>query len=164
MFPGAKNPVEQVSWEDCQAFIKKLNDLVSGGGFRLPTEAEWEYACRAGTETAYSNGDSESGLGEVAWYDGNSGKTMHPVGQKKPNAWGLYNMHGNVREWCADDKREYTSGPATDPSGPSSGSARVLRGGSWRNNAVDCRSANRAGRTPSDRACNLGFRLARDGK
>jgi len=130
-FKGAKNPVETVSWEDCQNFLAKLKEKVPAQSFRLPTEAEWEYACRAGSTTDYSFGDSGSGLGEYAWYGSNSGSKTHPVGEKKPNAWGLFDMHGNVWEWCADWYGPYTADNQTDPVGPSSGSGRVLRGGSW---------------------------------
>jgi formylglycine-generating enzyme required for sulfatase activity len=150
-------PVEQVSWEDCQEFIRRLN-AKTGGGWRLPTEAEWEYACRAGT-----SGDYAGALDQMAWYDGNSGGTTHPVGQKQPNAWGLYDMHGNVWEWCQDwyDASFYGRSPGTDPVGPSSGSNRVDRGSCWGNTAAFCRSATRDGNAPSTRSVYLGFRLAR---
>ena len=142
-FKGAKNPVEQVSWEDCEKFIGKLKEKVSGRDFRLPTEAEWEYACRAGSTTDYCYGDGDESLDEYAWYYGNSESKTHPVGQKKANAWGLYDMHGNVWEWCSDWYGDYADGAVSDPKGPESGSARVLRGGSWGGNARDCRSACR---------------------
>jgi formylglycine-generating enzyme required for sulfatase activity len=130
---GPQNPVEKVSWNDAVEFCRKLSALPAeksaGYVYRLPTEAEWEYACRAGTQTAYSFGDSESELGDYAWYDKNAGGTTHPVGSKKPNAWGLYDMHGNVFEWCQDWYGSYPSGSVTDPTGESSGSHRVVRGG-----------------------------------
>ena len=145
-FKGDDLPVERVSWEDCQKFVVKLKEKL-GEGFtcRLPTEAEWEYACRAGSNTAYCFGDEEAGLGQYAWYGENSDKRTHPVGQKKPNAWGLYDMHGNVWEWCQDwfDSAYYGTSTDQDPKGPSSGSARVLRGGSWLLDAVGARSALR---------------------
>ncbi|MBX7222623.1 MAG: formylglycine-generating enzyme family protein [Blastocatellia bacterium] len=156
-FKGDDLPVEQVSWEDVQEFIKKLN----GGGdgeYRLPSEAEWEYACRAGTM-----GDYAGQLGEMGWYAENSGNQMHPVGQKKPNGWGLYDMHGNVWEWCQDwwDAGYYAKSPPIDPTGPPGGSSRVIRGGGWYYRAVDCRSASRDWGTPAGRNHNLGFRLVR---
>ncbi len=154
-----KLPVEQVSWDDCQEFVKKLSQR-AGGTFRLPTEAEWEYACRAGSTTAYCFGDDVSRLSDYAWYDENSGNGTHPVGQKKPNAWGLYDMHGNVWEWCEDWLGDYPSGAVTDPTGPSSGSYRVFRGGSWHHDPRRCRSAIRLRYTPVHRNIVLGFRVA----
>ncbi|MEO2016015.1 MAG: formylglycine-generating enzyme family protein [Fuerstiella sp.] len=129
--------------------------------YRLPTEAEWEYACRAGTQTAYSFGDSESELGDHAWYDKNSGNATRGVGLLKPNGWGLYDMHGNVFEWCQD---WYASGSVTDPTGASSGSIRVYRGGSFNGSSVHCRSAYRGGYAPVDRISFLGFRVLRSAK
>jgi formylglycine-generating enzyme required for sulfatase activity len=126
----------------------------------LPTEAEWEYACRAGTQTAYSFGDSESELADYAWYGPNSGRTTHPVGSKKPNAWGLYDMHGNVSEWCQDWYGSYPSGSVTDPTGPYSGSHRVSRGGGWDGISV-CRSAIRLWGRPGYRGSDIGFRVLR---
>ena len=171
-YKGSNRPVENVSWEDAKKFCAKLNDLYSGklpAGYRfdLPTEAQWEYACRAGTTTALNNGKnltSEYGecdnLNEVGWYDKNYGSGGHKeVGQKRPNAWGLYDMPGNVREWCRDWKGNY-NGDATDPTGPSTGSRRVCRGGSWTSNAMLCRSACRGSVTPGFRYRILGFRLA----
>jgi len=152
---GDDCPVESVSWNDCQDFIRKLNGMVSGGNFRLPTEAEWEYACRAGTTGPYA-GD----LDAIGWYGKNSGGKTHGVGQKKPNAWGLYDMHGNVWEWCQDWYGDYPAGSVTDPSGPSAGSYRVLRGGGWDRSAGVCRSANRYGDVPGIRYFYYGFRLA----
>ena len=127
---------------------------------RLPTDAEWEYACRAGTQTEFSFGDDPSALGDYAWHGGNSGNYPHPVGQKKPNAWGLYDMHGNVHEWCADWHGEYPKGPATDPTGPASGTVRVLRGGSWGyDKPVNFQCANRQVSAPADRFRRNGFRV-----
>ena len=173
-FKGAKLPVEKVSWDDCQGFIEKLNQKSevggrrAGGMFRLPTEAEWEYACRAGTTSALNDGKkltSDVGrcpnLDKVAWHKENSDSTTHPVGQKKPNAWGLYDMHGNVWEWCQDWYGDYPSGAVTDPVGLGSGNSRVYRGGGWVNRAMYCRSANRAASPPGNSANNLGFRLVR---
>lgn len=161
-FKGKTNPVEWVSWDNVQEFIKKLNAKEGGDKYRLPTEAEWEYAARAGSTGKYCFGDEEWELGEYAWYGENwgSGKT-YPVGQKKPNAWGLYDMHGNVWEWCQDwyGDEYYSSSPGTDPKGPASGSARVYRGGGWNAVAVHCRSACRGGYSPGNRFCDLGFRL-----
>jgi len=133
----------------------------AGYVYRLPTEAEWEYACRAGTTTKYSFGDSKSELGGYAWYDENSGGRTHPVGEKKPNGWGLYDMHGNVWEWCQDWHDDYPSGSATDPTGAASGSLRVIRGGSWFYYSDYCRSASRDRLTPDFRSDFLGFRVLR---
>ena len=164
-FKGAQNPVENVSWDDAVDFCRKLSALpgekIAGYVYRLPTEAEWEYACRAGTTTKYSFGDSDSPLGDYAWYDKNSGKTTHPVGQKHPNAWGLYDMHGNVWEWCQDCHADYPSGSVADPTGRSSSSVRGYRGGSWDFSAGNCRSANRFRISPSFRFNFLGFRVVR---
>jgi len=162
-FTGRSNPVEQVSWVEAVEFCRKLSALPAeksaGRVYRLPTEAEWEYACRAGTTTEYSFGNDKSELGEYAWFDGNSDRTTHPVGQKRSNGWGLYDMHGNVWEWCQDWYGDSPSGSVADPTGPSSGSDRVLRGGGWRYGARDCRSAGRSYGTPDDRNRHLGFRL-----
>ena len=157
-------PVEQVSWEDAVSFCKKLSSLpterAAGRVYRLPTEAEWEYSCRAGTSTEYSFGNEESLIGDLAWFDGNSEDRTHPVGQKQPNAWGLYDMHGNVWEWCSDRHDYLLDGAVTDPERLSSGSGRVNRGGCWKYSADYCRSANRYWDIPSIRYYNLGFRLA----
>ncbi|MGA2031339.1 MAG: formylglycine-generating enzyme family protein [Thermoguttaceae bacterium] len=167
-FKGPKNPVETVSWDDCQQFLEKLNakagPLPAGEGeFRLPTEAQWEYACRAGSTTRYCFGDEESGLGEYAWYAANSGDKTHPVGEKKPNAWGLYDMHGNVWEWCQDwyDSGYYAKSPTDDPTGAANGSDRVDRGGGWSLVARLCRSAHRYFNGPGGRGINLGLRVSR---
>jgi formylglycine-generating enzyme required for sulfatase activity len=161
---GADLPVESVSWEDVTMFCRRLSarpeEKRLGREYRFPTEAEWEYACRAGTTTEYSFGDDESILNVHAWFDANSGGQTHPVGQKRPNAWGLYDMHGNVWEWCDDWFEELSNGGFTDPKGPRSGSHRVLRGGSWRGTAWSCRSARRSGDYPSSRDSGSGFRLA----
>jgi formylglycine-generating enzyme required for sulfatase activity len=157
-------PVENVSWEDVQEFLRRLNAREGGPKYRLPTEAEWEYAARAGTSTAYSFGDSERQLGEYAWYNDNAGGKTHPVGQKKPNTWGLYDMQGNVWEWVQDwyGKDTYTSAAVTDPQGPASGSFRVYRGGGWYGTARNCRSADRFNVAPGGRYGSLGFRLLRE--
>ena len=154
------NPVTCVSWKDAQAFIKWLNRK-EGKDYRLPTEAEWEYAARAGSRTRFCYGNNKDGLAEYAWYRDNSGKRTHSVGEKKPNSWGLYDMHGNVYEWCQDWYGEYSPGSVTDPTGPSSGSRRVLRGGGWSNSARHCRSALRSWFAPGISSSGLGFRLAR---
>ena len=161
-FQGPKNPVEQVSWDDCQEFCRRLS-AKEGKEYRLPTEAEWEYACRAGSTGEYCFGDEGSRLGEYAWYLSNSQRETHAVGQKRPNAWGLYDMHGNVWEWCADhyDQDYYRNSPVDDPQGPSGGAYRVNRGGSWVSTAGFCRSANRGRNSPGIRGNSLGFRLAR---
>jgi formylglycine-generating enzyme required for sulfatase activity len=164
-FKGSQNPVEQVSWDDAVEFCRKLSALPAekkaGYLYRLPTEAEWEYACRAGTTTKYSFGDSDSALGDYAWYGENSGRTTHPVGGKKPNPWGLYDMHGNVFEWCQDWHGDYPSRSVTDPTGAAVGSFRVYRGGCWLNFSGLCRSAIRNWDSPDYRFDDLGFRVLR---
>ncbi|MGD0094428.1 MAG: formylglycine-generating enzyme family protein [Planctomycetota bacterium] len=170
-FKGPKLPVETVSWDDAQEFCKKLSERTAGvspartqaGGtpaVRLPTEAEREYACRAGTKTTYYSGDKEADLARVAWYEANSGGSTHPVGQKEPNAFGLYDMHGNVWEWCADWYGEYAAGAATNPVVQAAGNDHVLRGGSWYDGPRHCRSAHRGWSDPGDRFMSFGFRLA----
>jgi formylglycine-generating enzyme required for sulfatase activity len=198
-FQGAKvagdstnHPVETVSWEDAVEFCRRLSLLpeekASGRGYRLPTEAEWEYACRAGSKAAYSFGDDNKKLKDYCWYGDNSGRDFvnskelwlqlgkdgraylksllangnrtHVVGEKKPNAWGLYDLHGNVWEWCQDWYGEYAAEPTADPTGPSKGSDRVRRGGGWGNVAAFCRSASRLELDPTSRGNFLGFRLA----
>jgi formylglycine-generating enzyme required for sulfatase activity len=156
---GDDRPVEQVSWNDVQEFIRKLNQK-TGKNYRLPTEAEWEYACRAGSTTRFCFGDSDSSLGSYAWYSSNSGSKSHTVAQKQPNAWGLYDMHGNVWEWCQDWYGNYSTSSVTDPTGASSGSRRVYRGGGWSYYAWYCRSADRNSFSPDNRNGSLGFRLA----
>ena len=152
---GKQLPEQNVSWLGCQAFIQKVNATL-GCGMRLPTEAEWEYACRAGTNSPYSGTGSLEGMG---WYLGNSGGEPHPVGQKGSNVWGLQDMHGNVSEWCADWYGSYPGGSVTDPAGPFAGMYRVIRGGSWSQEARFCRSASRSWGGPNHRDYNLGFRV-----
>jgi formylglycine-generating enzyme required for sulfatase activity len=164
-FKGDNKPVEQVSWNDAVSYCAKLTGkekaagvLPAGYEYRLPTEAEWEYACRARTTTRFSFGNDESQLGQYDWYGSNSSGTTHPVGQKKPNRWGLYDMHGNVREWCQDWWDNYPGGSVIDPQGPATGINRVLRGGAY---AMAARSsANREDNDfkPSDHSIGLGFR------
>lgn len=155
---GAKKPVENVSWHDCQAFINKLNEL-TGRNFRLPTEAEWEFAAHGGKyRYKYAGGNV---LNSVAWYEWNSGSCTHDVGTKSPNGLGLYDMSGNVSEWCKDWYSYYTSSDQIDPEGPSfEVSFRVARGGSWCDDSEGCGVSNRGFESPSYRRSNLGFRLA----
>ncbi len=157
-FSGTNLPVEMVSWDDCQKFIKKLNRL-TGKNFRLPTEAEWEYAARGGQKSRGYKYAGSNTLSDVAWYADNSGGKTHPVKQKQANELGLYDMTGNVCEWCQDWYGSYSSNAQTNPTGPSSGSYRVARGGSWRYAASGCRVANRDSGSPGYRDYNLGFRV-----
>ena len=150
--------MEHVSWDDAQKFIIKVNDsgvIPEGWKLAIPTEAQWEYACRAGETGPYSGGT----IKQVAWYKRNSADITKDVGTKKPNAWGIHDMHGNVREWCADWYAEDLSG-GSDPSGPSTGVNRVHRGGSWLDDAAYCRAASRDWGDPDIRFFNLGFRPA----
>jgi formylglycine-generating enzyme required for sulfatase activity len=158
-FKGDNRPVEQVSWNDCQTFISKLNAL-TGKNFRLPTEAEWEYAARGGSKSRGYQYSGSNNLSSVAWYDGNSGGQTHDVKTKSPNELGIYDMSGNVLEWCQDWYGSYSSNSVTNPMGAASGSYRVIRGSSWSTNAWSCRSANRLSFEPSDQCINLGLRLA----
>jgi len=182
---GGKNPVEQVQWTDAARFCNWCSALegltpcydpktwkcdFEANGYRLPTEAEWEYACRAGSRTKYCFGDAASELSRYAWFKDNSGGSTHPVGQKTANAWGLFDMHGNVWEWCNDFYREdyYARSPVQDPRGPETGKTRVLRGGAWDSGAEKCRSAYRFKEFPTvTDACfgydSYGFRRARNG-
>ncbi|MDP6116121.1 MAG: formylglycine-generating enzyme family protein [Planctomycetota bacterium] len=179
-----RHAATHVSWQDCQEFLKKLSGLgaprqdKSGHGvpalqtttFALPTEAQWEYACRSGTATRFCYGEDDNSvfLGVYAWLHGNAlvagEKYAHPVGLKKPNDWGLYDMHGNVWEWCSDWYGDYSSKTVVDPAGPATGSLRVSRGGSWFTNARGCRSAFRGRGRPSQRLNSLGFRVVLQGR
>ena len=186
---GAECPVERVSWDDVQGFIRRLNGRAGGSHYRLPTEAEWEYAARAGSEGDTYAGDmrilgrnNAPVLDGIAWYGGNSGVSYsggygcsdwegkqnrsercgpHPVGRKKPNAWGLHDMLGNVWEWVEDWHGEYPGGAVTDPEGPSTSSSRVARGGSWNSYARYCRAAYRGSYSPGARSLYIGLRLLR---
>ncbi len=167
-------PVDSVTWDDAVYFCVRLSNLPeerrAGRVYRLPTEAEWEYACRAGSNAAYSFGDDKKTLVDYGWYYGNSSENArshrtHPVGEKRPNAWGLFDMHGNASEWCQDWYGDYPVNAVTDPRGPSSGSdslgdGRVLRGGGYRWNAMGCRSAARNSCSPSYRSQSHGLRVA----
>jgi formylglycine-generating enzyme required for sulfatase activity/ribosomal protein L40E len=166
-FKGARNPVEQVSWNDAVAFCSKLTERERAAGrlrdgyvYRLPTEAEWEYAARGGTQSKGFTYSGSNDAGEVAWYGGNSGGNPHPVGREKPNELGLHDMSGNVWEWCQDWHGDYPSGAAVDPAGPRTGSTRVYRGGSWGSSARNCRAAFRGRYSPAISSFNLGFRVA----
>jgi len=165
---GDDCPVDQISWEDAQVFIEKLNLHENSNRYRLPTEAQWEYAARAGSTTSLANGNIEhtncsldTNLTAMGWYCGNADNKTHQVAQKKPNAWGIYDMHGNLWEFCQDWYASYPTGSVTDPQGASSGSSRVLRGGSWYDVAWRSRSANREAHSPDFRSENFGIRLMR---
>ena len=189
-FKGPQNPVEQVSWNDAVEFCRKLSEQpeekAAGYAYRLPTEAEWEYACRAETTSAFSFGDNVSELGDYAWFCINSGDqpidalklwltgpdnlvkhalennlSSHAVGRKASNSWGLYDMLGNVWEWCQDWRGAYPSGAVAAPEGPPSGSFRIVRGGCWMGASGICRSARRSWRSPDLRTLALGFRVLR---
>ena len=157
-FKGDNLPVEQVSWDDCQEFINKLNKI-TGKKFRLPTEAEWEYAARGGKKSRGYQYSGSNNISDVAWYDSNSGNKTHTVGSKQANELGIYDMSGNVLEWCQDWHDDYSSSSQTNPTGANSGSYRVRRGGSWRSSAWDCRSSCRSLNTPGGRFSCLGLRL-----
>ncbi len=161
-FRGSERPVEHVSWGEAEEYCRKLTAkqrvdgiLPLGWEWRLPTEAEWEYAARAGT-----TGARYGELDAIAWWSGNSGNQTHPASQKAANAWGLHDMMGNVWEWCSDWSGDYLIGSVTNPTGPSSGSCRVYRGGSWNDDARDARSAYRFRYFPGLRRYSLGFRPA----
>ena len=156
-------PVERVSWYDVQMFIEELNKREATDSYRLPTEAEWEYSARAGSESTYTYGRDTNTLSQYAWYRNNSDGKTHPVGQLNPNAWGLYDMHGNIHEWCQDwfDRNYYSQSPPNDPWGPSKGLAKALRGGDWGSEDWYCRCASRSLSSPDRRSNRLGFRLIR---
>jgi len=160
-FKGTDRPVENMTWDEAVEFCRKASQI-TGRKVRLPTEAEWEYACRAGSTGKYCYGDDDGRLEEYAWYGANSGGETHPVGQKKPNAWGLYDMHGNVWEWCADWYGAYTGTRAVDPKGPGTGEARILRGAALYTLPMHCRAANRIWDPPGARTRNRGFRVVVD--
>lgn len=157
-FKGDNLPVECVSWNDCQTFINRLNSY-TGRNFRLPTEAEWEFAARGGNYSRHYKYSGSNYIGDVAWYDDNSGNRTHPVGTKQPNELGLYDMSGNVYEWCSDWYGSYSSYSQSNPTGAASGSHRVLRGGSWIYFARGCRSSYRFSNTPGSSRNDLGLRL-----
>ena len=171
-FKGSNLPVEWVSWDAIAGpggFMEKVNRFAAAGGiFSLPTEAQWEYACRAGTVSSLNNGKNLTirfgpcpNIDEVAWYRENSDCKTHPVGEKKANAWGLHDMHGNVWEWCSDRSGDYPTGPVADPQGPSTGANRILRGGRWFTDAAYCRAAYRKDSRPTNGRHGFGFRVTR---
>ena len=164
-FSGERLPVEQVSWDHCQTWLRELNALEEARlpqnyQYRLPTEAEWEFACRAGTSTRFYCGDGDGALNDHAWYSANSRSQPHPIGEKKANGWGFHDMHGNVWEWCEDWYGPLPVGRVKDPHGPIFGTKRVFRGGSWGVAAARCRSAYRVWNLPSYKDYTVGFRVA----
>ena len=172
-FKGRDLPVENVSWDDAQEFCKKASEVARSSGsrgdpvgrptvIRLPTEAEWEHACRAGTRTMYYTGDGEADLDRAAWYRTNGNDTTHSIGQKTPNAWNLYDMHGNVWEWVQDFYGPYKAEAEMDAQGPEQGSSRVLRGGCWCESCTPCRSTIRLWHSPGYRYWYFGFRVVAD--
>jgi formylglycine-generating enzyme required for sulfatase activity len=163
---GLDNPVKNISWYEAVDFIKKFNKMEDTVKYRLPSEAEWEYACRAGTTTRYSFGDDESKLGDYAWYNENADSEIHPVGMKNPNPWGIYDMHGNVLELCQDKWHENYDGAPFDGSAwrnrDVTGASHVMRGGGCNNQSSSCRSSSRGKIPPLGRNSNLGFRVVRE--
>lgn len=159
---GDDCPMDNVSWNDAQEFIRRLNQTESVAKYRLPTEAEWEYACRAGSKSMFCFGDDEAKLWQYGWYGSNSDGKTHRVGKKKSNDWGLYDIHGNVWEWCQDWYGNYPTGQVMDPTGPKTGEYRVWRGGSWGSGTQGLRSALRGRSSPDSRGPVIGFRVARD--
>jgi len=183
-FKGPQLPVINVSWNDAQEFLTRMQSFDPAHNYRLPTEAEWEYACRAGVERefsseAFSSQGEEANAGKpsapeesdmilmtIGWFNANAFNHPHLVGQLNPNAWGLFDMHGNVREWCQDwyDPNYYKSNLVDDPQGPQTGAMKVNRGGSWQSPANMCRSAARAYDLPTERSNLIGFRIVRTKK
>jgi formylglycine-generating enzyme required for sulfatase activity len=157
-FDGCRRPVERVSWHEAAEFCRRLSER-EGRPYRLPSEAEWEYVCRAGSATAFCFGDEEGQVGHYAWYGGNSGESTREVGLKRPNAWGLFDVHGNVWEWCLDWYAGYEPDAADDPTGPPGGTFRVVRGGSYFDHPSPMRCASRGRSLPSVRADDHGFRV-----
>ena len=162
-FSGENHPVESVSHEDAALFIKRLNAKEGTGAYRLPTEAEWEYGARAGSDSTYCYGPETVKLDQYAWFQNNSQGSTHPVGELAPNAWGLYDMHGNVHEWCADWylRDYYAASPSKHPKGPRKGVARVLRGGDWGSESWYCRCAIRSLSSPQRRSPRVGLRVVK---
>ena len=158
---GSHAPVENVTWQDTQDFIAKLNRLDRPNHYRLPTEAEWEYAARAGSEARFCYGNDYSQLESYAWYKGNSGMRTHPVARKRSNAWGIFDIIGNVWDWCLDWRGEYPLDEAIDPTGPPEGRGKVLRGGSWGSDVWYLHSTDRHSRPPEYCNYNVGFRLVK---
>jgi formylglycine-generating enzyme required for sulfatase activity len=161
----SRHPVKTVNWDEATEFCRRLSTMPAEKAarrvYRLPTEAEWEYACRAGTTTRWYCGDDEVGLQERAWFNKNALRMTHPVGQKCPNAWGLYDMSGNVWQWCSDwfSQDYYKQSPPSDPIGSPAGSSRVVRGGSWYSHSSACRSASRSSHGAAYRSHHVGFRV-----
>ena len=159
LFLDAQLPVERVSWEQCQRFLAKLGERQPKWKFTLPTEAQWEFACRAGSAERFTFGPGEEELGQHAWFHHNARETTHPVGTMKANAWGLHDMHGNVKEWCADGFAAYSTGAVTDPQGSANAVGRVFRGGGWNDYPAQCTASTRDFLYPVGYDDDLGFRV-----